>query len=108
MNRTLVEGSALKFFDFTRSDVSDTFSVLLDYLTSRFGGIVEPICFVAFKLITSSNSVGCSTGRSGRRTPKIDAGVAILQSIQPSPSPREHYFQQLFLVYLSQQPGETI
>src|SRR5512132_3158836 len=34
-------------------------------------------------------------------------------TIQPiqrphSPSPREHCFQQLLLVYLSQQPGETI
>jgi CHC2-type zinc finger protein len=29
-----------------------------------FGGIVRPICFAAFRLITSSNFVGCSTGRS--------------------------------------------
>jgi hypothetical protein len=30
--RTLAEGRALKAFDFTRSGVSDAFSVLFDYL----------------------------------------------------------------------------
>lgn len=29
-----------------------------------FGGIVRPICLAAFKLITSSNFFGCSTGNS--------------------------------------------
>ena len=36
----------------------------LSALTSTFGGIVRPICFAVFRLITSSNFVGCSTGRS--------------------------------------------
>jgi hypothetical protein len=31
---------------------------------SMFGGIVSPICFAVFKLITSSNFAGCSNGRS--------------------------------------------
>src|SRR5690242_21228909 len=33
------------------------------------GGIVRPICFAVFKLITSSNFVGCSTGRSAGFAP---------------------------------------
>ena len=31
---------------------------------STFGGIVNPICLAAFRLMTNSNFVGCSTGRS--------------------------------------------
>ena len=31
---------------------------------STSGGIVRPICFAVFRFITSSNFVGCSTGRS--------------------------------------------
>jgi hypothetical protein len=34
---------------------------------STFGGIVTPICFAVFRLITSSKFVGCSTGRSAVR-----------------------------------------
>jgi hypothetical protein len=33
------------------------------------GGIVRPICFAVFKLITNSNFVGCSTGRSAGLVP---------------------------------------
>ncbi len=36
---------------------------------STFGGIVRPICFAVFKLMTSSNFVGCSTGRSAGLAP---------------------------------------
>jgi hypothetical protein len=36
----------------------------LSALASTFGGIVKPICLAVFKLITSSNFTGCSTGRS--------------------------------------------
>src|SRR6266508_1035579 len=36
----------------------------LSALANTFGGIVSPICFAAFKLMTNSNFVGCSTGRS--------------------------------------------
>ena len=41
-------------------------------LTNTFGGIVRPICFAVFKLITNSNFIGCSTGRS--------AGLALSES----------------------------
>ena len=34
-------------------------------LASTSGGIVSPICFAAFRLMTSSNFVGCSTGKIG-------------------------------------------
>src|SRR5215471_1669238 len=36
-------------------------------LSARYctlGGIVRPICLAAFRLMTSSNFLGCSTGRS--------------------------------------------
>jgi hypothetical protein len=33
------------------------------------GGIVRPICLAAFKLMTSSNFIGCSTGRSAGFVP---------------------------------------
>jgi len=33
------------------------------------GGIVRPICFAAFRLITNSNFVGCSTGMSAGLRP---------------------------------------
>jgi hypothetical protein len=33
-------------------------------LARTLGGIVNPICFAAFRLMTNSNFVGCSTGRS--------------------------------------------
>ena len=36
----------------------------LSALAKTFGGIVRPICFAAFRLITNSNFVGCSTGNS--------------------------------------------
>ena len=32
-------------------------------------GIVRPICFAVFKLMTNSNFVGCSTGRSAGLAP---------------------------------------
>ena len=36
---------------------------------STSGGIVRPICLAVFRLITSSNFVGCSTGRSAGLAP---------------------------------------
>src|SRR5439155_13413069 len=41
----------------------------LSALNSTDCGIVRPICFAVFKLITSSNFVGCSTGRSAGFAP---------------------------------------
>ena len=43
--------------------------ITLSALTSTFGGIVRPICFAALRLITNSNFVGCSTGRSAGLAP---------------------------------------
>src|SRR5262249_23257612 len=36
---------------------------------STSGGIVRPICFAVLRLITSSNFVGCSTGKSAGLAP---------------------------------------
>jgi hypothetical protein len=36
---------------------------------NKSGGIVRPICLAVFKLITNSNFVGCSTGRSAGLAP---------------------------------------
>ena len=43
--------------------------ITLSARASTFGGIVRPICFAVFRLITSSNFVGCSTGRSAGLAP---------------------------------------
>src|ERR1044071_6880941 len=43
--------------------------ITLSALASTFGGIVRPICLAAFRLITNSNLVGCSTGRSAGLAP---------------------------------------
>jgi hypothetical protein len=38
-------------------------------LANTFCGIVRPICLAALRLISSSNFVGCSTGRSAALAP---------------------------------------
>jgi hypothetical protein len=38
-------------------------------LANTLGGIVTPICLAVFRLITSSNLVGCSTGKSAGLAP---------------------------------------
>src|SRR5262245_37724028 len=43
--------------------------ITLSALASTFGGIVRPICFAVLRLMTSSNFVGCSTGRSAGFVP---------------------------------------
>ena len=43
--------------------------ITLSALASTFCGIVRPICFAVLRLITSSNFVGCSTGRSAGLAP---------------------------------------
>ena len=47
----------------TSRPVTD-YLITLSARTSTFGGIVRPICLAAFRLIISSNFVGCSMGRS--------------------------------------------
>ena len=43
--------------------------ITLSALARTLGGIVNPICFAALRFITSSNLVGCSTGRSAGLAP---------------------------------------
>src|SRR5262249_8826272 len=43
--------------------------ITLSARASTLGGIVRPICFAAFRLMTNSNFVGCSTGRSAGLAP---------------------------------------
>jgi hypothetical protein len=38
-------------------------------LANTFGGIVMPICLAVLRLITNSNLVGCSTGKSAGLVP---------------------------------------
>src|ERR1043166_1036672 len=48
-------------------------------LASAFGEMVKPICFAVFRLITNSNFVGCSTGRSA-----VDKfGNGLLEHLKP-------------------------
>ncbi len=42
--------------------------ITLSARASTLGGIVRPICFAVLRLISSSNCVGCCTGRSGLRS----------------------------------------
>src|SRR5215472_12031991 len=51
--------------------------ITLSAHASTVGGIVRPICLAVFRLITSSNFVGCSTGRSAGLVP-----VRILSTYQ--------------------------
>src|SRR5215472_8669742 len=43
--------------------------ITLSALASTFGGIVRPICLAVLRLITNSNFVGCSTGKSAGLAP---------------------------------------
>jgi hypothetical protein len=43
--------------------------ITLSARASTFGGIVRPICFAAFRLMTNSNFLGCSTGMSAGFVP---------------------------------------
>src|SRR4030095_13828454 len=43
--------------------------ITLSARASTFCGIVRPICYAVLRLISSSNFVGCSTGRSAGLAP---------------------------------------
>src|SRR5262245_45796512 len=43
--------------------------ITLSARAKTFGGIVNPICLAAWRLMTESNLVGCSTGRSAGLLP---------------------------------------
>jgi hypothetical protein len=54
-----------------RSTSASTVAVVNHFITlsaraSTLGGIVRPICLAALRLITSSNFIGCSTGKISR------------------------------------------
>ena len=50
--------------------------ITLSARASTLGGIARPICFAVFRLITSSNFAGCSTGRLERLAPTQLAELA--------------------------------
>ena len=57
-----------------QNDASGGYSEMLHLITrsalaSTFGGIVRPICLAAFRLMTNSNLVGASIGRSAGLAP---------------------------------------
>jgi predicted RNase H-like HicB family nuclease len=61
--------------------------ITLSALASTFGGIVKPICFAVFRLITISNFVGCSVRTAGCPVDFIDispqlviTGEAVIES----------------------------
>src|SRR5262245_54336291 len=54
---------------FTHAYRLTAYRITLSALASTFGGIVRPICFAVLRLMTSSNFVGCSTGRSAGFVP---------------------------------------
>ena len=43
--------------------------ITLSALAKTFGGMVNPICLAVFRLMTNSNFVGCSTGKSAGLAP---------------------------------------
>jgi len=43
--------------------------ITLSALANTLGGMVRPICLAVFKLMTNSNFVGCSTGKSAGLAP---------------------------------------
>ena len=43
--------------------------ITLSALANMLGGMVNPICLAVLRLITNSNLVGCSTGRSAGLAP---------------------------------------
>src|SRR5262249_39141965 len=48
---------------------SASYLISLVALANTSGGIASPICFAVLRLITNSNLVGCSTGRSAGLAP---------------------------------------
>ena len=58
-------GSVSVLLSLLTADCSQVVDLItLSARANRFGGIVRPIFFAAFKLMMNSNFVGCSTGRS--------------------------------------------
>src|SRR5262245_32227076 len=56
-------------YERSRPCCSASYLINLFARASTSGGIVTPICFAVLRLITSSNFLGCSTGRSAGFAP---------------------------------------
>src|SRR5689334_16517911 len=56
-------------FEVAYSSRFTAYRITLSALARMLGGIVNPICFAALRLITNANFVGCSTGRSAGLAP---------------------------------------
>src|SRR5262245_10949883 len=65
----------IPFIETPSSPITRHLRLVPSHLITRFarastsGGIVRPICFAAFKLITNSNFVACCTGKSAGLAP---------------------------------------
>ena len=78
----------------------------LSALTNTFGGIVRPICFAVFRLMTSSNFVGCSTGRSAGFAPLEDlvdvgSGAPVQVGIAHAVAHKPTVFHKFWLRYIA-------
>jgi hypothetical protein len=51
------------------SDIADPYSITLSARASNASGTVTPSAFAVLRLITSSNLVGCTTGKSAGFSP---------------------------------------
>ena len=66
----ILSGRILVLLNFIFRLTPTTFYLItLSALARTLGGMVTPICLAAFRLIISSNFVGCSTGRSAGFAP---------------------------------------
>jgi hypothetical protein len=66
---SFVSESVMAGFAFVEFCHCVSYLITLSARASTFGGMVRPICFAVFKLMISSNVVGCSTGRSAGFAP---------------------------------------
>ena len=56
--------------------------ITLSGRASKFGGIVKPICFVAFRLLTNSNFVEAQTGALRHFVHKDNAALSLSPLVQ--------------------------
>src|SRR5262249_32403890 len=63
--------------------------ITLSARASTFGGILSPICFAALRLITNSNFIGASTGKSAAFVPLriLSTYVAARRSVMSKSAP---------------------
>jgi hypothetical protein len=66
---TKSKAMSAKTKDVRVSSIARFHRITLSALASTSGGIVTPICFAVFRLMTNSNFVGCWTGKSAGLVP---------------------------------------